>query len=218
LSVSQGLSRVAASTDRIASAVTFKRTLTAEEAEQLLATRPIKMTGLTGAAGEYFVAAELSLRAWLATVTIKNAPGTDILAQKLGTGTTIAIQTKTANEGNNFQLSAKCEIPSSALNQWFVFVKLHGIGTRPSFFIVPRNVVAGAVYAQHKEHLSRPGKSGKPHKDSTLRIIRARYIMGYEDRWDLLEAPTTDAPLLIDPYYSAFVETFGLPENHPGWG
>ena len=30
-------------------------------------------TGLTGAAGEYYVAAELSRRGWLATVTIKNA-------------------------------------------------------------------------------------------------------------------------------------------------
>jgi len=34
---------------------------------------------LTGAAGEYYVAAELSCLGWLATVTIKNAPGTDVL-------------------------------------------------------------------------------------------------------------------------------------------
>ncbi|HSI36145.1 MAG TPA: hypothetical protein VK986_21355, partial [Tepidisphaeraceae bacterium] len=39
-------------------------------------------TGLTGAAGEYHVAAELSRRGRLATVTIKNSPGTDVLAQR----------------------------------------------------------------------------------------------------------------------------------------
>jgi hypothetical protein len=39
-------------------------------------------TGLTGAAGEYYTVAELSRRGWLATVAIKNSPGTDVLAQK----------------------------------------------------------------------------------------------------------------------------------------
>jgi hypothetical protein len=37
-------------------------------------------TTLAGAAGEYFVAAELSRRGWLATVTIKNSPDIDVLA------------------------------------------------------------------------------------------------------------------------------------------
>jgi hypothetical protein len=36
-------------------------------------------TGLTGAAGEYHVAAQLSQRGWLATITKKNSPGTDEL-------------------------------------------------------------------------------------------------------------------------------------------
>ena len=51
-------------------------------------------TGLTGAAGEYYVAAELSRRSWLATVTIKNSPGTDVLAQRLDRRRLVAIQTK----------------------------------------------------------------------------------------------------------------------------
>jgi hypothetical protein len=42
--------------------VNIKRTLTQAEARSLLAQRPLARTGLTGAAGEYFVAAELSLR------------------------------------------------------------------------------------------------------------------------------------------------------------
>ena len=34
-----------------------------------------------GVAGEYLVAAQLTLRGWLATVTLKNSPGIDVLAQ-----------------------------------------------------------------------------------------------------------------------------------------
>ena len=36
-------------------------------------------TNLIGAAGEYYVAAELSRSGWLATVTLKNARGIDVL-------------------------------------------------------------------------------------------------------------------------------------------
>src|SRR4051812_11084460 len=111
------------------------RQLSDQEARRILNARPIARTGLTGAAGEYFVAAELSLRGWLATVTIKNAPGIDVLAQNLDTRATVAIQTKTAGYGNEFQLRDKCEIPTAAQNEWYVFVKLHEPRIRPSFFI-----------------------------------------------------------------------------------
>ena len=35
---------------------------------------------LTGVAGEYFVAAELSRRGFIASITMRNSPGIDILA------------------------------------------------------------------------------------------------------------------------------------------
>src|SRR5690348_8797999 len=98
-------------------------------------------TGLTGAAGEYYVAAELSLRGWLATVTIKNAPHTDVLARKLETGRLLAIQTKTASQGYNFQLGIKDEKPTTADNEWYILVSLRPVGERPLFHIIPRNVV-----------------------------------------------------------------------------
>ena len=66
---------------------------------------PRMPTGLTGAAGEYYVAAELSRRGWLATVTIKNAPGTAVLAQNPITKLTVAIQTKTSSGGTSFTKS-----------------------------------------------------------------------------------------------------------------
>jgi hypothetical protein len=181
------------------------------------AVRRSRPTGLTGAAGEYFVAAELSLRGWLATVTIKNSPGTDVLAQNLDRHLLVAIQTKTASSGMNFQLNEKCELPSVSENEWYVFVGIQEERTRPRFYVVPHNVVAGALYADHLAWLATPGRSGQAHVDTPRRGLRAEHIAQYEDRWDLLEAPSSQAPLLIDPIYTALVEKFGLPPEHPGW-
>jgi hypothetical protein len=188
--------------------------LTPEEARRVLAGVP---TGLIGAAGEYFVAAELSRRGWLATVTIKNAPGTDVLAQNSYSGAVVAIQTKTASGGNQFMLNKKCEAPTSAQNEWFVFVKLNAKQVRPTYYVVPRNIVAGAVFAQHREWLSRPGPTGSAHKDSSIRMLRRHHLSDYEDRWEFLERPTEDVPLLIDQWYTDCVLKFGLPPGHPGW-
>lgn len=192
------------------------KVLNADEAAILLATQPSRMTGLTGAAGEYYVAAELSRRGWLATVTIKNSPGTDVLAQRLGTGRVIALQVKTAGVGNRFQLDRKCEAVTTQTNEWFVLVRLQERKNRPSFYVIPRNIVAGATFAQHLEWLERP-RDGRKVKDTPRRTLRAEFIAGYEDRWDLLDRPADEAPLLIDAWYTRCVERFGLPPGHPGW-
>ena len=149
-------------------------------------------------------------------MTIKNAPSTDVLAQIPDLGVVVAIQTKTAY-GKHFQLNEKCEKPATAQNQWYVFVKLHEEGTRPSFYVVPRNVVAGAMYAEHREWLSRPARDGTPHRENPMRNMLVACLTGYQDRWDLLENPADQTPLLIDPWYTECVERFGLPAGHPGW-
>lgn len=58
------------------------------------------------------MAAELSRRGWLATVTIKNAPGTDVLAQRLDDGRLVSIQTKTST-GTGFLLGERSELPAA---------------------------------------------------------------------------------------------------------
>jgi hypothetical protein len=174
------------------------------------------MTSLTGAAGEYYVAAELSRRGWLATVTIKNAPGTDVLAQRVDTGAVVAIQTKTSSDGNSFQLDKKCEVVAREMNEWYILVGLRAEGERPKFYLIPRNIIAGATYAQHVEWLQRP-REGRSVKDTARRALLAKYLAGYEERWDLLDRPADEAPLLISEWYTDCVRRFGLPPGHPGW-
>ena len=53
---------------------------------------------LSGIAGEYFVAAELSRRGFLAAITLRNSDGVDILANSLETNNQICFQIKTSQK------------------------------------------------------------------------------------------------------------------------
>lgn len=167
-------------------------------------------TGLTGAAGEYHVAAELSRRDWLATVTIKNSPGTDVLAQKRDRSAVVAVQVKTASPGNNFTLNLKDEAPGIGDNEWYVLVSLAAPLERPSFYVMPRHAVAAVAFLEHRDWLA--GAAGRLHNapragvqrtPNERRTIRPAWIAGYLEMWELLDRPSREALFLGDP---AFIE------------
>ena len=155
-------------------------------------------TSLTGATGEYYVAAELSRRGWLATVTIKNAPGTDVLAQELTTKRTVAIQTKTSTGGKSFTLTDRDEQTFDPDPGWVVLVGLDSPTDRPSFFVIPRCHLATMLYALHHWWLDQPGRKGQPHNDTGRRSVQRDSVAGYRDRWDLLNDATEKAPYFGD--------------------
>jgi hypothetical protein len=131
------------------------------------ARRPNKI--LTGVAGEYFVAAELSRQGYVASLTLRNTRGIDILASNLDATRSVGIQVKT-NSGSkpHWLLSQKAEI-DIAENLYYVFVNLNGVD-RAEYYIVPRAEVAKSVRESHKAFLARPGRGGKAHRDSTMRV------------------------------------------------
>ncbi len=79
---------------------------------------------ITGAAGEYFAAAELSARGWIATTSVRGASATDVLAQHAEAGRLIAAQTKTAGPGMTVGLKKPRERPD-----YFVVPAQHRCGT-----------------------------------------------------------------------------------------
>jgi len=182
---------------------------------------PSRATGLTGAAGEYYVAAELSRRDWLATVTIKNSPGTDVLAQRLDRQRIIAIQTKTASVGNHFRLKDKDEAPGERDNEWYVLVGLGDESQRPTFFVIPRHVVAALTYLEHRDwlwhtdRLRAPVRQGKERNASSQRTIRAAWIEGYREQWELLDESAWNAPFLADPTFLELAQRLPLPDAYP---
>ena len=132
---------------------------------------------LTGVSGEYFVAAELSRMGYIASITLRNTKGVDILASSADGARSAGIQVKT-NRGSRraWVLNRKAE-EYQAPNLFYVFVNLNG-GQPPDFYIVPSKMVATQVSTGHAKWLATPGRRGQPHKDNPMRMFGDK-----ENRW-----------------------------------
>ena len=150
-----------------------------------LAPEPLS-TGLSGVAGEYFVAAELSRRGFIASITLRNARGIDILVAHPNASGFLGIQVKTNQHSQrSWPLHEKAETASRP-DFFFVFVNLHGSG-EPSYHVVPSSVVAEYCRSTHAAWLALPGKDGRPHRDNPVRAFKD--IEGqYLSAWGLLQS------------------------------
>jgi hypothetical protein len=141
-------------------------------------------TGLSGIAGEYFVGAELSRRGYVASITLRNTRGIDILASNADATKSIGIQVKTnQGRGKEWVLNAKVE-KDTATNLVFVFVRLNDLDA-PEYYIVPRAVVAKYASENHSRWLSTPGRKGQAHKDNSMRKF-ADLGEQYLNKWEHL--------------------------------
>lgn len=142
-------------------------------------------SGLVGVTGEYFVAAELSARGHIASITLRNSRGIDILASSADGTKSISIQVKTNSGGKPVWLLNKKAESYYAENHFYVFVTLHSLGTRPDFHIVPSNVVAGFVASHHKQWLSGAKRDGSERQDTSMRKF-IDTAAEYKEKWGLL--------------------------------
>ena len=142
--------------------------------------------GITGIAGEYFVAGELSRRGYMASITLRNNDSIDIHASNLTDNKIFAIQVKTSQyTGRKWPVGQKAENIYSD-NMFYVFVAFKKIDERPEYFIVPSKDVATHVKEGHKKWLATPGKNGQAHKDTSMRKFSDK-TGNYLERWDLLK-------------------------------
>jgi hypothetical protein len=138
----------------------------------------------TGIAGEYFVAAELTRRGLVSSLTLRNTRGIDILASNLDATKTVGIQVKTKHGATpDWILNKKAE-NDVAENLVYVFVLFTELEP-PLYYIVPRPVVAKYVRESHRAWLEAPGKSGQPHRDTDMRKFQDPQGT-YLGRWELL--------------------------------
>ncbi len=139
----------------------------------------------TGNAGEYFVAGELERRGFIAAVPMSNVKDFDILAIHRCTYRQLAIQVKTTGyKQKKWTLSPKCETLVGE-HIVYIFVSLNELDT-PEYHIVPSEIVAERVAADHKKWLATPGRNGQPHKDTSIRSF-SDWDDEYLNRWDLLK-------------------------------
>jgi hypothetical protein len=138
---------------------------------------------LCGIAGQYFVAAELSRRGYIATITLRNTRGIDVLASNLNADGEVGIQVKTTRKDQPAWLMGQKAEGFHADNFFYVFVTLKS--EYPKFYVVPSKVVASYVESSHMKWLDTPGRKGQRHKDSSMRMFRDTSCE-YLGRWDLL--------------------------------
>lgn len=140
---------------------------------------------LSGVAGEYYVAAELSKRGYLASITLRNSKGVDVLCSNDSASKSVGIQVKT-NRGSarNWLMNQKVE-NYYADNLFFVFVNLNESKLAPDYFVVPSKVVADHAKTTHSEWLNTPGRKGTAHVDTPMRKFSDSEEK-YLNRWDLL--------------------------------
>ena len=139
---------------------------------------------LTGVSGEYFVAAELSRRGYIASITLRNTKGIDILVSNANASMSATIQVKT-HQGSRkrWTLNRKAE-DYFADNLFYVFVNLNQ-DQSPDFHVVPSKVVATTVKKGHAKWLATPGRAGRRHKDNPIRTFQDKDSQ-YLGKWELL--------------------------------
>ncbi len=150
----------------------------------------------TGLAGEYYALAQLTQRGLVATLTLGNTKGVDILVinQYLNKFYKVEVKTSSTKPGKakifgdglflSWTMSKKHEEVVDN-NLVYCFIKLRNVSELPLFFIVPSKDVAEYVRWQHQYWLA----TNKSLKDSSMRQFRipVEDPEKYEGNWALLE-------------------------------
>lgn len=146
---------------------------------------------LSGVSGEYFVAAELSRRGYIASLTLRNTKGIDVLVANEEGTKTIGIQVKTnQNSNQSWVLTSKNEEYNSE-NLIYIFVNLNGLNEAPSYYIVPSKDVATYIKVNHQNWLASPNKKGGKHKDNPIRKF-SDITGSYHNNWEIIKQKFSD--------------------------
>jgi hypothetical protein len=170
----------------------------------------------TGIAGEFYALAQLSQRGYVASFTLANTKGIDILVldRELDHFVKLEVKTTALEPARDYGLLTSTEPvyrwPLSEKHEtitdrrlFYCFVALRGEPERPEmplFYIVPSSVVARRVREEHAHWLS--NRRTKPTtKPSTVRPFRIHPSDpdGFQDNWNSLlgevAAPSTSEPI-----------------------
>jgi hypothetical protein len=141
---------------------------------------------LVGVAGEYLVAGELSLRGYIASITLRNSRGIDIIASNADGSKSVSIQVKTNSSGKARWLLNKKSEEFFSKNHFYIFVALKEIGDRPDFYIVPSKIVAEYARKRYLNWQSKKKRDGKKWKDSSMRAFYDEDDK-YLEKWNLIK-------------------------------
>ena len=150
-----------------------------------------------GNASQFFIAGQLCRRGYSAVVTLGNTPNTDILCSNVEGTKFVHIQVKTYVPGIRTCSVGRKSEKFYGENFFWILGGIPKWGSDDPFeyYIIPSAVMAKNVKEKSDQWLATPGKDGREHKDSNVRIVtlppfkseHSWNIEGYKERWDLIE-------------------------------
>ncbi len=149
----------------------------------------------TGLAGEFYALAQLTQRGLIATLTLGNTKGVDILVTNQELNKLFKVEVKTSSNkprkaklyGDGYFYSwtmSKKHEDIKDPNLVYCFIYLQDVDTLPLFFLVESRLVEDYVRWQHQYWLSKDSSRN----DSNMRVFRVPVEdpEGYRDNWQLL--------------------------------
>lgn len=151
-----------------------------------------------GIAGEFYVLAQLAHRGLVASLTLANTKGIDILVSNPNLDHLLRVEVKTTDRQPTYESLFGAERffkwPMSVKHEFledpklfYCFVQLQAIGSLPRFFIVPSLYVAEYVREQHR--FWERTRTREVSKSNKMRIFRipASDPLGFEDNWAVFQ-------------------------------
>lgn len=139
---------------------------------------------LSGIAGQFFVAAEISRKGHIATLTLRNTRGIDMLAARADASASVGVQVKTNQGSEKVWILDKKSEESGSENLVYIFVNLNS-GASPTFHVVPSKVVADYARESNAKWLAGTSKRGTVRKDGSMRKFKDPENK-YRDAWEYL--------------------------------
>lgn len=127
----------------------------------------------------------MSMKGWVASLTLKNYPSVDIFVMDPATGKTINIQVKTLKNSKNFPVGmsrSQRDFIEDRITCPYVFVYL-GDNEEVSYYIISRQQLIDLIIETDDEYFYRPRK--KELKDYPIGID-LKHLVAYKDKWDNL--------------------------------
>lgn len=159
---------------------------------------------------------------WGAALTRDGLERTDILAVRAEHDRRmVEIQVKTATDNGprtKWVISGNAQQCAHSDREWFAFVIMpQKIPAAPRTFLVPRDHVAAGTWIFHQHWATDPTVRAGQRNPRNVPRMEIEAWRRYEERWDLLERSTTNAPVLLPARARdlALDPRVGLPPDHP---
>lgn len=134
--------------------------------------------------GEYLVAGMMSLKGWVASLTLKNYPSVDIFGLNPTTNTTINIQVKTTRNQTSYQVGLRHDQRKIILNKItcpYVFVHINKFDN-VTYYILSRKEIIDLIESTDNLYFNK--MRNKPINPTYPIAINLKDLKPFENKWE----------------------------------